>query len=138
MLGHWSRFWKVFSTFFDEQILIQQISLFFHKCACPNWKLIAKIKSITWNAWIEISVTMSFGVKCGGVEVCFYSKNFKFTCCFGGFHLWTVLNTHACPVFLLCIDCNISVIWTSVWLVFLFLHFRMFSFRYNKNNNFAI
>ena len=28
-------------------------------------KLIAKIKSITWNAWMEISLTTSFGVKCG-------------------------------------------------------------------------
>ena len=28
-------------------------------------KLIAKIKSITWNAWMEISLTISFGVKCG-------------------------------------------------------------------------
>ena len=28
-------------------------------------KQIVKIKSITWNAWIEISLKTSFGVKCG-------------------------------------------------------------------------
>ena len=28
-------------------------------------KLIAKIQSMTWNAWMEISLVTSFGVKCG-------------------------------------------------------------------------
>ena len=28
-------------------------------------KLIAKIQSITWNAWMEISLMTSFGAKCG-------------------------------------------------------------------------
>ena len=122
---------KVFSTFFDEQFwFMNRFLYFFINAHAQIEKLIAKIKSITWNAWMEISLTTSFGVKCG-VEVCSYSKNFKFTCCLG----FSSLNCpvpHACPVFLLCLDCNISVIWASVWLVFLFLHFHMFSFSETK------
>ena len=35
-------------------------------------KLIAKIKSITWNAWMEISLNDSFGATCGVEDVaCF-------------------------------------------------------------------
>ena len=130
-------FEKSFQLSLMNKFWFNRFVYFFINAHAQIEKLIAKIKLITWNAWMEISLTMSFGVKCG-VEVCSYSKNFKFTCCLGGFHLWTALNTHECPVFLLCLDCNISVIWTSVWLLFLFLHFHMFSFRYNKNNNFAI
>ena len=60
----------------------------------------------------------------------FLLQNFKFTCCLGRFHHWITLNlikyvlfghtarTHACPAFLLWLDCDISVTWTFAWHAF--------------------
>ena len=62
----------------------------------------------------------------------FLLQNFKFTCCLGRFHHWITLNlikyvlfghtarTHACPAFLLWLDCDISVTWTFVWHAFFY------------------
>ena len=80
-------------------------------------KLIAKIKSIIWNTWMEISLTASFGVKCG-VEVC--SKLLNSNVAYEIFIFELPQISHACLVFLLCLDCKISVIWASVWLFFYF------------------
>ena len=97
--GQWSKFWKSFQLFLMNKFWFMNRFLnFFINAHAQIEKLIAKIKSITWNAWMEISLTTSFGVKCG-VEVCSYSKNFKFTCYLGDFHLWTALNTTRMPCF---------------------------------------
>ena len=95
--GHWSKFWKSFQLFLMNKFwFMNRFLYFFINMHAQIEKLIAKIKSIIWNTWMEISLTASFGVKCG-VEVCSYSKAFKFTCCLGGFHLWTAPNIACMP-----------------------------------------
>ena len=57
---------KVFSTFLMNKFwFMNRFLYFFINAHAQIEKLIAKIKSITWNAWMEISLTTSFGVKCG-------------------------------------------------------------------------
>ena len=68
--GHWSKFWKSFQLFLMNKFwFMNRFLYFFINMHAQIEKLIAKIKSIIWNTWMEISLTASFGVKCG-VEVC--------------------------------------------------------------------
>ena len=60
---------KAFSTF-DDRLknklrFMNRLLHFLVNVHAEIEKLIAKIKSITWNAWMEISLKTSFGAKCG-------------------------------------------------------------------------
>ena len=79
---HWSKFWKSFQLFLMNKFwFMNRFLYFFINAHAQIEKLIAKIKSITWNAWMEISMTTSFGVKCGVKDLALlsvYPSSFRY------------------------------------------------------------
>ena len=71
--GHWSKLWKCFQLFWWTIWFINRFLYFFLTAHAQIEKLIAKIKSINWNAWMEISLTTPFGVKYGVEDLALFS-----------------------------------------------------------------
>ena len=75
---------KDFSTFCDQLMnkfwFINRFLYFFINAHGQIEKLIAKNRSVTWNAWMEISLKTSFGAKCGVEDLALlsvYSSPFR-------------------------------------------------------------